>query len=69
MCVRELEPGSHGEVFRKQNLVLLRLSPAVHDGDGGGANVPRLWTRLEEQNPVSRNPCVPQEERSAVKQG
>lgn len=36
MCVRELEPGSHGEVFRKQNLVLLRLSPAVHDGDGGG---------------------------------
>lgn len=41
----------------------------VVGGMGGGANVPRLWTRrLEEQNPVFRNPYVPQEERSAVKQ-
>lgn len=61
-------------LFRKQNLVLLRLSPSCSPwwwwwGGGGRANVLRLWTRrLEEQNPVSRNPYVPQEEQSAVKQ-
>lgn len=61
MCVTENLSLGATEWFSGSK-ILLRLSPSCSPwwwwwGVGGGANVPRLWTRrLEEQNPVSRNP-------------